>query len=66
MALETEMRESGTVYRCPSGQHDDLGISCAMLAFAAHHPHLSWWVRNAEFARRPRPPRRTYGWKAFT
>ena len=38
--LETEMRESGTVYTCPSGQHDDLGISCAMLAWAACHPHL--------------------------
>jgi hypothetical protein len=32
------MRESGTVYTCPPGQHDDLGISCAMLAWAAGHP----------------------------
>jgi hypothetical protein len=28
------MRESGIVYSCPPGQHDDLGISCAMLAWA--------------------------------
>jgi hypothetical protein len=28
MALETEVRESGIVYSCPTGQHDDLGISC--------------------------------------
>src|SRR5262245_15957003 len=60
MGLETEMRESGIVYSCPSGQHDDLGISCAMLAWAARHPHLSLWVRNGEYARRPprspRPP----------
>ena len=34
------MRESGMVYNCPPGQRDDLGISCAMLAWAAGHPHL--------------------------
>src|SRR5258708_32425220 len=57
MALETEMRESGIVYSCPPGQHDDLGISCAMLAWAARHPHLSGWVRTALSApsRRPAP-----------
>ena len=37
-ALEPEMRESGIVYKCLPGQHDDLGISCAMLNWAAHHP----------------------------
>jgi hypothetical protein len=26
------------VYKCLPGQHDDLGISCAMLAWAARHP----------------------------
>jgi hypothetical protein len=57
MALETEMRESGIVYTCPSGQHDDLGISCAMLAWAARHPDLQNWVRTVEIARRPRTPR---------
>jgi hypothetical protein len=66
MALETEMRESGTIYSCPSGQHDDLGISCAMLAWAARHPHLSSWVNIALSARMPRRPRKTYGWEAFT
>jgi hypothetical protein len=30
MGLGTEMRESGIVYSCLTGQHDDLGISCAM------------------------------------
>jgi len=35
MGLETEIRESGIVYSCPPGQHDDLSISCAMLAWAA-------------------------------
>jgi len=25
--LETEMRDTGIVYTCPSGHHDDLGIS---------------------------------------
>ena len=52
--LETEMRESGTVYTCPPGQHDDLGISAAMLAWAARHPHLQAWVRTSA----PRPPRK--------
>ena len=50
--LETEMRETGVVYSCPPGQHDDLGISCAMLAWAARHPHLEYWVANVR-----RPPR---------
>ena len=66
MRLETEMRSSGTVYSCPSGQHDDLGISCAMLAWAARHPHLSAWVDTASLDRRPRRPRQTFGWAAFT
>ena len=63
--LETEMRESGTVYTCPSGQHDDLGISCAMLAWAACHPHLSEWVRTFERSRVIRKPRQSHGWGAF-
>jgi hypothetical protein len=66
MALETEMRESGTIYKCASGQHDDLGISCAMLAWAARHPHLEHWVGTALAARRPRRQLPTYNWKAFT
>jgi hypothetical protein len=65
-ALETEMRETGVVYTCPSGQHDDLGISCAMLAFAARHPHLDSWVSHATISRRPRRPRQSAPWGAFT
>jgi hypothetical protein len=59
MGLEIEMRDSGIVYSCPPGQHDDLGISCAMLTWAARHPDLSYWVRTAWSARRPRrsPPK---------
>lgn len=64
-ALEPEWRESGAVYTCPSGQHDDLGISCAMLVWAAHHPHLDHWVRKVEQSQRPRQPRKTHGWGAF-
>ena len=44
-ALEPEQRESGTVYKCPSGQHDDLAMSLAMLAWAAQHLHLECWTR---------------------
>jgi hypothetical protein len=65
-ALEREVREGGTVYKCLPGQHDDLGISCAMLNWAAHHPHLHRWIGNMLAARRPRRQRQTYGWGAFT
>jgi hypothetical protein len=64
--LEAEFREGGAVYRCPAGAHDDLGISLAMLAWAAQHPPLEAWLRNLEAARRPRRPRNTFGWGAFT
>jgi hypothetical protein len=64
--LETELRETGVVYKCQPGKHDDLGMSCAMLAWAARHPHLSHWIRPIEDAHRPRRPRRdAYGWKSF-
>jgi hypothetical protein len=43
--LELEMRETGIVYTCPPGQHDDLAMSWAMLAWAAGHPHLGYWIR---------------------
>lgn len=64
--LEVEYREGGTVYTCPPGKHDDLGISCAMLAWTAQHPHLPYWFRNLEAARRPRRPRQAIGWGPFT
>jgi hypothetical protein len=66
MGLETEMRESGIIYTCPSGQHDDLGISCAMLAWAARHPHLPYWVSNFERSRMIRKPRPKVSWDAWT
>jgi hypothetical protein len=64
--LEAEYRESGVVYVCPAGQHDDLGISCAMLAWAAKHRHLEIWSRTMEVARRPRKKRETPNWLAWT
>ncbi len=66
MGLETEMRESGTVYTCPSGQHDDLGISCALLAWAARHPHLREWVRIWQQSRIIRKPSPAVSWLAWT
>jgi len=66
VALETEMRESGTIYKCASGHHDDLGISCAMLAWAAGHPHLQDWFRAVEAARRPRRVAPLVSSKAWT
>jgi hypothetical protein len=66
-ALETELRDTGRVYKCPAGLHDDLGVSCAMLAWAAQHPHLGEWIRPILDARRPRrSPQKQFGWGAFT
>ncbi len=64
--LSVEYRANGTVYSCASGGHDDLGISLAMLAWAAQHPHLPFWHRNTEAARRPRRPRPKVSWAAWT
>jgi hypothetical protein len=66
MALEREQRESGIVYTCPPGQHDDLAISLAMLAWAAQHLHLEAWTRPIFDAHRPRRQRQQFGWEAFT
>jgi hypothetical protein len=65
-SLEPEYRESGLVYVCPAGQHDDLGISCAMLAWAAQHQHLEYWLRNLQTALRPRKKREKFNWAAVT
>jgi len=65
--LQLEYRDTGVVYVCPTGQHDDLAISIAMLAWAAQHPHLEWWLRNLEAMRRPRrrrPVSQRDGWAA--
>lgn len=64
--LETEFRETGMVYTCPPGLHDDLGMSCAMLVWAARHPHLSDWVRTANQTRRPQQRRQTPSSAAWT
>ena len=31
--LINEQRDNGIIYKCPPGQHDDLGVSLAMLAW---------------------------------
>jgi hypothetical protein len=64
--LELEYRESGAIYTCPQSKHDDLAISCAMLAWAARHLHLKTWLRNLEVARRPRRSGQKFNWGAFT
>jgi hypothetical protein len=66
VALEPEQRESGTVYKCPSGQHDDLAMSLAMLAWAAQHLHLENWTRPIFDAHWPRRPREKRSWAAWT
>jgi len=53
--LEMEYRQSGAIYGCASGRHDDLAISCAIVVWAAQHPHLPYWCRALE-----PPPPRTY------
>jgi hypothetical protein len=67
--LEVEYREGGAVYQCAPSQHDDLGISFAMLNWAAQHPHLHMWMRDVEVALRPRrrtPSNQRSAWAAFT
>jgi hypothetical protein len=58
-ALDPEMREGGMIYKCLPGQHDDLGISIAMLNWAARHPHRRYWMSDAAAAGRPKPRRFT-------
>jgi hypothetical protein len=54
-ALEFERTEDRVRYICPPGQHDDLAMSLAMLAWAADHPHfMRLWVRPIEDRHRPR------------
>ncbi len=64
--LQTEMRESGTVYTTLPGQHDDLGISCCMLAWAHRHPHLRSWATRAFADRLPRPKPRPISGAGWT
>jgi len=51
MCLEIEFKQNRMVFKCPGGHHDDLAMSCAMLVWAAQHPHLSRWCWSLE--RRP-------------
>jgi hypothetical protein len=64
--LQTELREGGTVYKTLPGQHDDLGISCCMLAWAFRHPHLRSWATTAFADRMPRVPQPKVSWAAWT
>ena len=64
--LEVVDGDTGRIYKCPNGRHDDLGVSCAMVAWAARHPHLSIWVgplRQSQIIRKPRP---APSWGAWT
>jgi len=63
MSLDVDVRDSGRIYRCPPGQHDDLAISCTMVSWAARHPHIELWKRPLQ----PKRPRKgpEYGWGAF-
>jgi hypothetical protein len=42
------------------------GPATRRAAWAARHAHLRAWVNTASSARRPRKPRQTFGWAAFT
>ena len=59
MRLEIEFKQNRMVYKCPMGHHDDLAMSCAMLVWAAHHPHLSTWCwplePRVQRSKRPAP-----------
>ena len=63
MRLEIEFKQNRMVYKCPVGHHDDLAMSCAMLVWAAHHPHLQRWCWPLEQRARPkRPAPSALGW----
>jgi hypothetical protein len=63
--LEVEQKETGKIYKCLPGKHDDLGISGAMLNWAIRHPHFVSWGRHIDAQHRPRPQRQKYGMKSF-
>ena len=64
MRLEIEFKQNRMVYKCPVGHHDDLAMSCAMLVWAAQHPHLPRWCWPLEprAARRTRPAPSSAAW----
>jgi hypothetical protein len=64
-ALEFERTEDRVRYVCPPGQHDDLAMSLAMLAWAADHRHfMELWVRPIEDRYRPKKVPQ-FGWPSF-
>src|SRR5690242_7432491 len=64
--LEPEMPASRATSTCPPGKPRDLGISCAMLNWAARQPHLREWVRISQQPRVIRAPRPKVSWAAST
>jgi hypothetical protein len=64
-ALEVERKETGKIYKCLPGKHDDLAISAAMLNFAIRHPHFGSWARHIDDRHRPRPHSQKFGMKSF-
>ena len=64
-ALEREQRENSIIYKCSPGQHDDLAISLALLAWAAQHLHLDAWQHPIFNAHRRLPPQQRFGWSSF-
>ena len=63
--LEVVDKDTGRFYNCLSSRHDDLGISCAMAAWAARHPHLPSWIGRFErsrIIRNRQPPPSSAGW----
>ena len=62
--LELEYKQTGAIYNCPSGHHDDLAISSAMVVWAARHqPLLVHALRVLEpRIRRKREPVSSAGW----
>ena len=63
MRLEIEFKQNRMVYKCPVGHHDDLAMSCAMVVWAAQHPHLPRWCWALERRRtNKRPAPSPLGW----
>jgi Terminase large subunit, T4likevirus-type, N-terminal len=64
MRLQIEFKQGRIVYKCPTGYHDDLAISCGMLVWLAVHPHLYWWCEMLEprIQRKVRPAPSARGW----
>jgi hypothetical protein len=62
--LQLEMRDTGKVYCCLPGHHDDLAISCGLVAWARRHRHLRSWSTTAFADRMPRPAPPKFDWGA--